>query len=291
MAGTYRAWQSNGSANRFEFYASRLRSAISELSESFGSYLTNIPVIVSGMASSSLGMQEIPYASMPFALDGTGVSSAIFPDFNGEGSPLILVSGVQSENDVIRGEEAQLIGLFRLNEITSLDKSDSILVFPGTHSKHMRVERGGLTGFQTYMTGEIFNILSEFSILKDSISIGGDVSAEANKTAFKSGVEASGSSSLLNTLFTTRTNQLFSKLSKEQNAFYLSGLLIGNELHELCNESYSQLIICSGTNLYEHYKIATQSLNLTENITFIKPELIDKATISGQVQVFRALNY
>lgn len=290
MAGTFRAWQSNGSVNRFEFYASRLRSAISDLSQSSGSDLSNIPVIVSGMASSSLGMQEIPYALLPFPLDGTGVSSAIFPDFNGAGSPLILVSGIQGDNDVMRGEEAQLIGLFRLNEITSLDKSDSILVFPGTHSKHMRVERGGLTGFRTYMTGEIFNILSEFSILKDSIASGGDLSAEANKTAFKVGVEASGGSSLLNTLFTTRTNQLFSKLSKEQNAFYLSGLLIGNELYELCNESYSQLIICSGKNLYEHYKIASEWLNLTENITFIKPELIDKATIAGQVQVFRALN-
>jgi len=290
VAETFRNWESEVATDRFGFYASRLRSAIRDLSQNSGSDLFNIPVIVSGMASSSLGMQEIAYASLPFSLDGSGVSSAIYPDFNGKGSPLVLVSGVKSDNDVMRGEEAQVIGLFRLNETSSLGKSDSILVFPGTHSKHMRVERGSITGFRTFMTGEIFNILSEYSILKDSIAPGGDIIMETNKTAFISGVEMSNSSSLLNSLFTTRTNQLFSKLNKEQNAFYLSGLLIGNELNELCDESYSQLIICSGKHLYEHYKIASQSLNLTENITFINPELIDKATIAGQVQVFRALN-
>ena len=242
------------------------------------------------MASSSLGMQEIPYASLPFALDGTGVSSAIFKDFNGIGSPLILVSGVKSHNDVMRGEEAQVIGLFRLDEISFLDKSDSLLVFPGTHSKHMQVENGYITRFRTFMTGEIFNILSEHSILKDSITSGGDFMEEANKSAFISGVEASGSSGLLNALFTTRTNQLFSRFSKEQNAFYLSGLLIGNELREIQNGTYGSLVICSGKHLFEHYKLASQSLNLTENVTFIQADLIDKATIAGQVQVFRALN-
>lgn len=290
VADTFKTWQSTGSVNRFEFYASRLRSAISGLCQSSGSDLSDIPVIVSGMASSSLGMQEVAYASLPFALDGASVSSEIFQDFNGTGNPLILVSGVKSENDVMRGEEAQLIGLFRLEETAFLNKDDSLLVFPGTHSKHMRVEHGNITGFRTYMTGEIFNVLSQHSILKDSITIGSDFSDEANKTAFISGVEASGSSSLLNTLFTTRTNQLFSRFSKEQNAFYLSGLLIGNELRELCDELYGQLIICSGKHLFEHYKLASQSLNLTENITFIQPGLIDKATIAGQVQVFRALN-
>lgn len=289
VAGTFRAWELDSSVDRFDFYASRLRSAIHDLAQSSDSNLSDIPVIVSGMASSSLGMQEIAYASLPFPLDGTGVSSVIIPDFNGTDCPLILVSGVKSDNDVMRGEEAQLIGLYSLSETSTLDKSDSVLVFPGTHSKHMRVERGGIISFRTFMTGEVFNILSEFSILKDSISPGGDIHAESNKTAFISGVEASGTASLLNTLFTTRTNQLFSRFSKDQNAFYLSGLLIGNELNELCDESYSQLIICSGKHLYNQYKIASQSLNLTENITFIEPELIDKATIAGQVRVFRAL--
>lgn len=242
------------------------------------------------MASSTLGMEEISYSSLPFALDGSGVSSATFADFNGTESPLILVSGVKSESDVMRGEEAQLIGIFQLQETNSLKRSKSTFVFPGTHSKHMFVENGHMTAFSTFITGEMYSVLSEYSILKDSVALGGDLLVESNKAAFVSGVLASGSSSLLNTLFTIRTNQLFSKLNKEQNAFYMSGLLIGDELRGLRSNSFGQLIICSGKHLYNHYKFACQALEFTENITFINPELIDKATIAGQVQVFKALN-
>ncbi len=290
VASTFKAWQAESPQNRFDFYASKLQLAIHDLSESSATNISNIPVIVSGMASSSIGMEEIAYAPMPFALDGSGVSSKAFQDFNGPGNSLTLVSGVRSDNDVMRGEEAQLIGLFNLDESSLLDKDDSLFVFPGTHSKHMHVKGGNIIGFRTFMTGEIFNILSEHSILKDSISHGGDFTDFDNSSAFMSGVEASASSNLLNTLFTVRTNQLFSKFPKEQNAFYISGLLIGTELRQLADESFGHLIICSGKHLYAHYKCAVETLSLTENITFIEPELIDKATIAGQVQIFKALN-
>ncbi|MEJ7694783.1 2-dehydro-3-deoxygalactonokinase [Daejeonella sp.] len=290
VAITFSSWQAEGSSNRFDFYAFKLKSAIDQLARSSALDLSNIPVIVSGMASSSIGMEEIPYAPVPFALDGSGVSCRIFENYNGAGSSLTLVSGIRTHNDVMRGEEAQLIGLFNLAETSAIDKEDALFVFPGTHSKHMRVERKSIVGFQTFMTGEIYNILSEHSILKDSIGTGGDFENPGNQGAFINGVESSESSNLLNTLFAVRTNQLFSKFRKEQNAFFLSGLLIGTELRQLADESYRQLVICSGKHLYGHYRLAAEALCLTENITFIQPELIEKATIAGQVQIFKALN-
>jgi 2-dehydro-3-deoxygalactonokinase len=288
VASTFAAWQKDGSTDRFEFYASRLRAAMQQLGENSAIELAGIPVIVSGMASSTIGMQEISYAPLPFSVDGSGVSSRIINDFNGRGAPLVLVSGVRSDDDVMRGEEAQLIGLINLDEISSIGQADSIFVFPGTHSKHMLVKQGKLVSFQTFMTGELFNILSEHSILKDSITIGKDFNDPANNSAFIGGVEASGFSNLLNSLFTVRTNQLFSKFSKEQNAFYLSGLLIGTELKQLVDDISVALVFCCGRNLFDHYKSAAGALSLTENITFIEPGLIDKATIAGQVQIFKA---
>ena len=290
VALTFRDWQAEGALNRFEFYAARLRLAIQQLAHRFNTNVSNIPVIVSGMASSSIGMEEIPYAPLPFDLNGSGVSSRIFPNFNGKGSPLVLVSGVKSEDDVMRGEEAQVIGLFDLVGDSLPDMSDSLFVFPGTHSKHMWIKQGNMIGFRTFMTGEVFNILSEHSILKDSISLETNFTDPGNKEAFTVGVQTSGTSNLLNTLFTVRTNQLFSKFSKQQNAFYLSGLLIGTELRQLADDSGTPLIICSGRNLFLHYKVAAELLSLTENITFIEPEVIDKATIAGQVQIFKAQN-
>ena len=289
VAETFREWQRDMSVPRFDFYAAKLRSSIAELGNTTDRDLNSLPLIVSGMASSSIGMEEIPYASLPFMTNGSQASFRRFENFNGPGIPLLLISGVRSADDVMRGEEAQLIGFFYLPETSNLKIDDSLFVFPGTHSKHIRVKDNSIIAFQTFMTGEMFNILSVHSILKDSIAISSEhgLMGASNVVAFKAGVEQSGSSNLLNTLFTVRTNQLFSKFDKEQNAFYLSGLLIGNEVRELLADPSTILVICSGTHVYEHYKLATEVLGLKEGVIFIKPELIDKATIAGQIQLFK----
>jgi 2-dehydro-3-deoxygalactonokinase len=292
VAGTFTSWQKDKNVNRFDFYAQKLLSAIDGLAKSAKINLENVPVIVSGMASSSIGIEEIPYAPLPFATDGSQAPVRLFKNLLGSGTSLILVSGIKSDDDVMRGEETQLIGFFNLSETLQVKSDETIFVFPGTHSKHILVKNGSIIGFQTFMTGEIFNILADHSILKDSIILNSDPGFKelSNRSAYRTGVEKSGSSNLLNTLFSVRTNQLFSKFTKEQNAFYLSGLLIGYELRQIHNNPLRQVVICSGKHLYKHYKLAAEVLNLRENISFIKPDLIDKATIAGQVQIFKTFN-
>lgn len=290
VAATYRSWKEQTEINRFDFYSNILRSSILELGNKSGEPVENVPVIVSGMASSSLGMEEIPYAELPFDINGRQASVRIFKNFNGPHANLVLVSGVKSYEDVMRGEEAQLIGLIKINEVSLQEQQQVVFVFPGTHSKHIFVKDGFVSDFKTFMTGEIFNILSEHSILKDSIDLSqsSGLTKGADIEAFKQGVEASGSSSLLHNLFTVRTKQLFGEFGKEQNSFYLSGLLIGTELRQLYSGTYDHLIICSGKHLFEHYKIAEEMLSFDIKTSFIQSDLIDKATIAGQVQVFNA---
>ena len=291
VAATFRAWKEQTEISRFDFYSSRLKASIQELATKNGVNTRDIPIIVSGMASSSLGMEEIPYAGLPFNTNGSQASVRVFKEYNGSQSPLVIVSGVKSHEDVMRGEEAQLIGLIQLNEIIANSDEEYMFVFPGTHSKHILVKGSVMTDFKTFMTGEIFNILSEYSILKDSVILDNSIglSDPLALEAFSKGVQNSGESSVLHTLFTVRTAQLFEKFSKEYNSFYLSGLLIGTELRQLKNKNSKKLVICSGKHLFDHYKIAADLLDLSANSTFIRPELIDKATIAGQVQLFNAL--
>jgi 2-dehydro-3-deoxygalactonokinase len=291
VAGTFSAWKEQNELSRFDFYSAILKENIMELAIKSSISINNIPVIVSGMASSSLGMEEIPYAELPFNSDGSQASVSVFNNFNGPGCPLILVSGVKSFEDVMRGEEAQLIGLLKLNEIAIEDSEEIVFVFPGTHSKHISVKDGLVTDFQTFMTGEIFNILTEHSILKDSVLSTSSVGLiDPNEIkAFLKGISVSGTSTLLHNLFTVRTGQLFGNFSKEYNVFYLSGLLIGTELRQLKDRKYDRLVICSGKHLYDHYKLATEFISLKANTIFIQPDLIDKATIAGQVQIFNAV--
>ncbi len=291
VAGTFRSWKEQTTISRFDYYSNILKTSIHELGNKSSNTLENIPIIVSGMASSSLGMEEIPYAELPFNINGIQASVKIFENFNGPDANLVLVSGVKSYEDVMRGEEAQLIGLIKLNEVVLKDQEEAVFVFPGTHSKHIFVNNDQVTDFKTFMTGEMFNILTEFSILKDSVDLSksSGLIKPTDIEAFKHGVEVSGSSSILHNLFTVRTMQLFGKFGKDQNSYYLSGLLIGTELRQLHSGNYDHLVICSGKHLYDHYNIAVEMLSFEVKTTFIQPELIDKATIAGQVQLFNAL--
>ncbi|QRQ99534.1 2-dehydro-3-deoxygalactonokinase [Dyadobacter sandarakinus] len=286
VSSTFNEWQAGGGGvSREDFFRGMLLRSISELGGRSGFDLTNIPVVVSGMASSSIGMLELPYAEVPFALDSSGMlvrylgTSAAFP------YEILLVSGVRSSDDVMRGEETQLIGLY---ELAGVDEDvKTTFVFPGTHSKHLYVQEGKMAGFKTFMTGELFNLMVSGSILKDSVILSKpDEYTPELWDAFRLGVVESGKSPILHALFTVRTRQLFGLLSKKQNAMYLSGLLIGAELRELTGEAHNQVVLCGGENLSAPYRQAIRTLGLAGRTRVIAPELSDQAAVYGHIRIF-----
>ncbi|MCX6218492.1 2-dehydro-3-deoxygalactonokinase [Spirosoma sp.] len=289
IASTFTAWKAIGDGAtlpREQFFRRQLKRQIKQLSTKVGIDLSGIPIVISGMASSSIGMAEVPYATLPFPVDGSLSSTKRLPKQGDFPHEITLISGVRTEHDVMRGEETQLIGLLALLDTQHVTTNASILIFPGTHSKHIYIQNQQVIDFQTFMTGEVFNLMAHYSILKDSIAPKElDLFSERECNAFKSGVTESGSPSILNSLFRVRTNQLFSQLTKPENALYLSGLLIGEELKTLIDQPQWQLILCSGTNLYELYKLAMHELQLSNRTTTISADLIDKATIAGQVKI------
>jgi 2-dehydro-3-deoxygalactonokinase len=221
-------------------------------------------------------------------VDGSNASIMHFNPRKDFPHHIILISGVRNETDVMRGEETQLIGLAASPYLSKNTFKESILIFPGTHSKHIVLSDNQLIDFQTFMTGEIFGLMTNHSILKQSVETKGLNKYSQNELdAFKSGVEKSRSANVLNSLFTVRTNQLFSKLNKEQNFLFLSGLLIGAELDHLRQKLGCQLILCSGSKLFEFYKLAFEELDLLKRTILISDELVDKAAIAGQIKIFQ----
>ena len=288
IALTYEAWKATGTPAQEKqgFFKNKLKQQLAVLTSQSNMPFEGLDIIISGMASSSIGMVELPYATLPFNLDGSQANiqlieaDAFFPH------KIMLISGVRSADDVMRGEETQLIGLIDLLNLSPHEPY--IFILPGTHSKHLHIENNRLVNFHTYMTGEIFNILSNHSILKDSIDINSlNDFSNIELSAFKKGVLEANSTHILNSLFKVRTNQLFQKLNKKENAFYLSGLLIGSELKNLLTESNYQLVLCSGNNLFEFYKTAIEALNLSERTMTVPSEMIDKAVVIGQMKIFK----
>lgn len=288
IARTYEAWKATDTPEQEKqsFFRDKLKQQLLVLKSQSNISFEGLDIIISGMASSSIGMVELPYATLPFNLDGSQTNIQLIETDAFFSHKIMLISGVRSADDVMRGEETQLIGLTDLLNLSP--NKPYIFILPGTHSKHIYLENNRLVNFHTYMTGEIFNILSNHSILKDSIDIHSlNDFSNLELTAFKKGVLEANSSDILNSLFKVRTNQLFQKLNKKENCFYLSGLLIGSELKHLASESNCQLVLCSGNNLFEFYKTAIEVLNLSERTMTVPSEIIDKSVVIGQMKIFK----
>jgi 2-dehydro-3-deoxygalactonokinase len=291
IASTFDGWidrKKTQDVTRDHFFRNQLKKKVDILSANLSTNLDHIPILISGMASSSIGMKEVPYATLPFALNGSGASIKCFDVQDDFPHNVMLISGVKTDKDVMRGEETQLIGLLELMTLEGKDFKDAVFIFPGTHSKHISVDDGEIISFKTYMTGEVFNLMVTQSILKDSVTPSDYTDfTDDELDAFKMGLNEASSSNILHSLFQVRTNQLFDKLNKKENFIYLSGLLIGTELKSLLDNNHSQLVLCSGSNLHVFYKRAIEEMKLSYRSIIIPADIIDKSAFYGQIKIFQ----
>lgn len=180
------------------------------------------PVVACGMVGSRQGWCEAPYRTVPCTpLDMAGQVTAPTTD------PRLRVSiapGLKQNSpaDVMRGEETQIAGALRL-----LPGYDGVLCLPGTHSKWVHISAGEVVSFQTFMTGELFALLAEASVLRHGMQAEGwdDAAFDAAVSDALSRPERLGAR-----LFSLRAEGLIAGLSPQAARARLSGLLIGTEL-------------------------------------------------------------
>lgn len=287
----FSAWSAKAhhDESRYVFLLRVLNQHLQALQQQVDFSIDHIPLVISGMASSSIGIREIPYAELPFSVEGNDISADHIPATSNFPHDIYLISGVKSDDDVIRGEEIEVIGLAALGKLTPKDTvTESVLVLPGTHSKHILIKGKQIVSFKTFMTGEFFSLLTENSIIKDSVNeVDNDTIAQPeNREAFARGVHTAVSNGLLHTSFLARTNHLFGKFTKGQNTFFLSGLLIGYELRDLTKKSTERhLIISCGEKLFHQYSYACRELGYS-NVTYIPSDILEQATAMGQIAVY-----
>jgi 2-dehydro-3-deoxygalactonokinase len=265
IAATFADWQRSGlpESGRMGFYQAVLMKALG----SIGFDVSGMPVVISGMASSSIGMMELPYHPLPFLVSGEDLRPAVVPATPAFPHVLLLVPGIRSADDVMRGEETQLIGC---------GGASGVFLFPGTHSKHIVVRDGRAVDFSTFMTGEVFGLLSRQSILAASVEAAGAGFGDA----FLAGVDAARGSGLLHSAFSVRTNQLFGRYDKTDNYQYLSGLVIGEELKGLARQPVTLVAV---PPLREAYGLALRQLGFTD----VAHVDAGNALLEGQRQVYQ----
>lgn len=221
--------------------------------EHFGDWIDGAPtasVILCGMVGSQQGWSEAPYVACPVNKDDLGANLYRIPN-----TEYFIVPGVRSDDsvnvpDVMRGEETQIVGL-NLRE-------SQIVCLPGTHSKWVRLENGVITAFQTYLTGELFQVLSNHSILSRTLE-----ERQPSESAFLQGLDDSNrAGGLLHQLFGVRGLRLFGKLSGSAQSDYLSGLLIGNEVRSALDDlpPIQPITLVGSDALVSRYEKALQYL-------------------------------
>lgn len=184
------------------------------------------PVLMSGMVGSRQGWIEATYAQCPVDPNSLATNLVSVPDLE----DIWIVPGVcllpaGERRDVMRGEEIQVFGA-----LAESGQDNAMLCLPGTHNKWVRVEGGRLTDFVTAMTGEVYRVMCDHSILGALIQD----EAPHDVEAFARAIEASGKpGGLLIHLFELRADGLFGTTPEEAQASYLSGLLIGHEIRDL----------------------------------------------------------
>jgi 2-dehydro-3-deoxygalactonokinase len=215
------------------------------------------PIVMAGMVGSKLGWREAPYVATPAKFTELAQHLVALPDLDGH--PIRIAPGLSAREDgrpdVMRGEECQLYGLWLQVQ------ADRLCVLPGTHSKWAEIRDGGLAGFRTYMTGELFSQLSGSGTLAQLMR----PDAPHDEAAFQRGLavsEDAGAGGLLNRLFSVRSLGLFGELPGEALASYLSGLLIGAELRDATAGLRGSVAVIGSSRMNELYVSALTAIGV-----------------------------
>lgn len=185
-----------------------------------------LPLVMCGMVGARQGWQEAGYLDTPADLGSIiGHARKIIDAYPRDARTLPGVAQRKAgAPDVMRGGETQLLGLMADGVEAGL------ILMPGTHSKWVTLKGGKVKGFSTYMTGELFAVLSRHSILSATVDAAATVAPDdpgflsAARTAF------GDPQALSNLLFQLRAGQLLGFAPASEGAARLSGTLIGLEL-------------------------------------------------------------
>ena len=226
-------------------------------------------VLLSGAVGSTAGWRDAPYLDCPVGLEQIVAGRTVF---QARGLEFLIVSGLKTQGaldapDLMHGEELQLLGWMRLQP---KPVREQIIILPGTHNKWVLVKNDRVATFTTALTGELYSVLENYSILitepqEDAFSVDWFMQGVALAKRLQSG-------QLLQALFTIRSRQVAGDLSSQQARSYLSGLLVGSDIVGsigLFKDQVAQLneVILIGDSTLSHaYQLALESFAIEAQI-------------------------
>lgn len=233
-------------------------------------------IVACGMVGARQGWHEAPYAPVPGS-PGTRAVPCAAQDARLD---VFILPGLKQEKkaDVMRGEETQIAGY-----LAGQPGFDGVICLPGTHTKWAHISAEEVVSFQTFMTGEMFDLTSSRSVLRHSMDTDWD------EESFEQGLSQTLSrpASFAAELFSIRANQLLHADRPGANRARLSGLLIGLELTGAKPYWLGQNVAIIGDPaLSRHYQTALRHQGVTAEI-----HDGDMMTLEGLKHAYRDIHH
>ena len=239
---------------------------------------TKVTTVMScGMVGAKQGWVETPYLKTPCVpIDNNQLTTANTHD---KRIKVHLVPGVMQNHpaDIMRGEETQIAGFINKN-----NDFKGVVCLPGTHTKWANINEGKITSFKTFMTGELFGVIANHSLIRHSTSIKG-----WDQGSFKDGINEGFKNPglIASNLFSLRAESIVNNLGQDQARSILSGLLIGIELNGAQNYWKENKVVLIGSELLSN--IYCQGLKILNGQS--KLFSLEDATLSGLSSAYRKI--
>lgn len=237
-----------------------------------------LSVVCCGMAGSRQGWDEAPYAETPCA--PPSIEAATRVKTSDSRIAVYILPGVKQFDpaDVMRGEETQIAGV-----LARRPDLDGVICLPGTHTKWARISGGEISGFATFMSGELFQLLSSQSVLRHSVASEG-----WDESAFLKGCSDAreAPARLASALFSLRAQALLNDMSPVESRSRLSGLLVGAEI-EAARDSWQgkSVVIVGESGMAAAYETALRASGAEAHRTSA-----EEATLDGLRAAYKNLN-
>lgn len=193
-------------------------------------------VVCSGMITSNVGLFEVPHLSAPAGPDdlARGLVRRDMPDITD--LPLYFVRGVKTlpassdldhlaDADILRGEEAEIVGLRELLSLTD----DAVFLHFGSHHKAIWMDGDGtIRRSRTAITGELYDVVSRHTILKSSVLPLDEL--ELDREHCRMGLAHALAHGFGRTLFLVRVGEQIGGRSATQMTSYLVGALAAEDV-------------------------------------------------------------
>lgn len=270
-----------------------LRELLAEATNSAGCAPTTI--VCSGMITSNMGLWDVPHLVAPVGPDdiARGIVQRSFPELSQV--PFSFIPGVKTlpdslslanlaQADVLRGEEAEIVGLrtwMRLSE-------NAVFLHLGSHHKAIDVDADGrILASRTAITGELLAAVRSHTILKSSVEeLEG---LELDMHAAMAGAEAARQHGVGRASFLVRVGEQIAGFDKATMTSYLVGVLAQIDLPLLEGSAWgtsriAPVVLYGGGHF--HQVLVALIEEAGRDVRTVEPETADAAAARGAMALF-----